>query len=266
MTVFDKVGSYGFIHHRALNDFTELEKARSLAKKYPQVSHVFEGDICWNFEDGREDLYFRHPSFIIDTLSSDQIDKAVSSNKLVTISTLEELSKEDVFLIIEFKLGRGDKYKAIDKIIEILEEHFSGRYWMDGFSLTLLEYVNKKKPDIPLTLHSELVINGFALVAAPEFSLPKFKRIKDLNSVDGIAIRWHGSNKFMKRSCDSVLDASKILVLSRIHDIRQYKCSRYWFARAGYVHGDLSELFDMEPEILKKIEKLPNPTISRNDC
>ena len=187
-------------------------------------------------------------------MSTNQIEEAVSSNRLVTISTLEELAKEDVFLIVEFKVGKGDKYKAIDKIITVLEEHFSGRYWMDGFSLTLLEYVNNKRPDIPITMHTELVINGYALVAAPEFYFPRFKRIKSLSFLDGLAIRWHGGEKFMKRSCKSVLDADKILILSRIHSIRQYKLSRYWSARAGYVHGDLSKLFDMEPQLLEKLE------------
>ena len=44
MNVFDRLEAYGFIHHRALNDFTELENALGLARKYPQISHVLEGD------------------------------------------------------------------------------------------------------------------------------------------------------------------------------------------------------------------------------
>ena len=266
MNVFDKIRPYGFIHHRALNDFTKLNKARSLATKHPQHSHILEGDICWNFENGREDLYFRHPSFIIDSLSSKKIDKALADKKLVTFDILDELAKENVFLIIEFKVGRGDKYKAIDKMVRLLEKQFQGRYWIDGFSLTLLEYVGKNHPDVPLTLHTELVLNGYALIAAPELSLPKFKRIKGLKSIDGIAIRRHGSQKFMQRACQSVLDNCKILILSRIHDIQQYKFSRYCFARAGYVHGDLSELFDMEPEIAAKMENLTNEINLQKDC
>lgn len=105
-------------------------------------------------------------------------------------------------------------------------------------------------------LHSELVVNGYALVAAPELSFPKFKYIKDLKFLDGVAIRWHGSIGFMKKSSKSVLNAGKVLILSRTHDVQQYKFSRYWLAQAGCVHGDLAKLFEMEPEITKKWKKL----------
>ncbi len=73
---FARFGTYGYIHHRALNDRAALAAATRAAIAFPEVTHIFEGDVCWHVGEGRSDLYFRHPRRIFDSLSARAIDTA----------------------------------------------------------------------------------------------------------------------------------------------------------------------------------------------
>jgi hypothetical protein len=246
--MFERFDSYAFIHHRALNDYGALGEARALAARFPDRVHVLEGDICWDFSDGREELYFRHPSWIIDTLPAANIGALRRAGSLVMLEDLLELTQDQLFFVIELKVGTGDWRKALSRIVTFMMENFPQRFWIDGFSLTLLRHVRQLAPTITLTLHTEYVRNGLVLVAAPEWPPVRIKRLADLTWIDGVAVRWRFGTAYMHRAAQHVLAAGKSLLISRIHHPGQYFLSRKWAASGGYVHGDLEQIFSLDPE------------------
>ncbi len=249
MTVFDRFGGYGFIHHRALNSRPGLDEARRLAAAHPARTHIFEGDVCWDFSRGNETFYFRHPRFVVDALSSSQMHRGIEQGSLMGLTDLGTLESTSMFVVLELKVGRGDTRTALGKLVRHMEDHFAGRYWIDGFSLSMLEYVKSLNSDVPVTLHTELVFRRHVLVAAPERRLARLKRLSALQSMNGIAIRRRGSNTFMSRACRDVLDANKVLLVSRIYTLDQFESSKRWGAKAGYIHGDFDALVRRNDEI-----------------
>ncbi|MEJ0028300.1 MAG: hypothetical protein WDN01_19920 [Rhizomicrobium sp.] len=239
---FSRFGTYGYIHHRALNDRAALAAAGRAAAAFPEVTHVFEGDVCWNFADGRSDLYFRHPRRIFDSLDARAIDAAGTA--LIRVEDLPALVPASVFLAIELKVGRGRG--AIERLLGLLDRDFAGRYWIDGFSLKLASRVKAMRPDLTVTLHSEYVSGGKAMVLAPDQVVPRFVPLTEMPQIDGIAVRWWGSADRIRRASEDVHRAGKTLLISRLHDLEQYRLSRLWRAKAGYFHGDFAELMRHE--------------------
>lgn len=249
MTVFDRFNDYGFIHHRALNSRPNLDEALRLVAVHPARTHILEGDLCWDFSPGNETFYFRHPSYVVDTLSSAQIRASLSQGSLLGIADLSAVLATPAHVVLELKVGRGDARAALGKLVRHLEDHFSGRYWIDGFSLSMLDAVKSINSDAPVTLHTELAYRRQVLVGAPEWPPARLKRLSALRSVDGIAIRRRGSNNFMARACRDVKDANKVLIVSRIHTLDQFENSKRWGAKAGYIHGDFDALVRRNDEI-----------------
>jgi hypothetical protein len=244
MSVFDRFGTYGYIHHRALNDRATLAIAQRATGDYPDVTHVFEGDVSWHFADGRSDLYFRHPSYIFDSLSGAAIDAGAKT--LIHVEELAAVVPAGAFLVIELKVGRGSWRAAIDRLLALLDRDFAGRYWIDTFSLKLLSHVKAERPDVTTTLHTEYVSAGKATVMAPDQLFPLRIPLPELNQADGVAIRWRRTAAFMERAAADVRRAGKTLLISRIHDFEQYRQSRLWHATAGYIHGDFAALMRFE--------------------
>ncbi|NJO22404.1 MAG: hypothetical protein HC868_05015 [Sphingomonadales bacterium] len=253
MTVFDQFNGYGFIHHRALNSRRDFEEALELTAAHPARAHIFEGDLCWDFSAGNEMFYFRHPRLIVDTLSSAQIRAGIGQGSLLGLADLSTI-RRSAFIVLELKVGRGDVRAALGKLVRHMEDHFAGRYWIDGFSLSLLEYVKSLNSDLPVTLHTELVCRQHVLVAAPEWPAVQLKRLSSLQTLDGIAIRRRGSNNFMARACRDVHDANKVLIVSRIHTLDEFESSKRWGAKAGYIHGDFPALVRRNDEVDARAE------------
>ena len=241
---FARFGTYGYIHHRALNDRAALALASRAVADFPEVTHVFEGDVCWHVAEGRSDLYFRHPRRIFDSLSARAIDSA--GTLLIRVEELAALVPANVFLAIELKVGRGAARTAIERLTGLLDRDFAGRYWIDGFSLTLASLAKAMRPDLPVTLHSEYVSGGKAMVLAPDQPVPRFVPLTELPQIDGIAVRWWGNVDRIARASADVHGAGKTLLISRIHTKEQYRLSRLWQARGGYIHGDFAELMRHE--------------------
>jgi hypothetical protein len=240
--VFDKIEGYGFVHHRALNSPQALNYTMGLISKHPTRSHILEGDICWDETEGEVNLYFRHPSWIIDTPSTATIRRHFQSGQLVGLDDLYKLKDTPATLIVELKVGREDWRVCLSKLINFLEENFPGRYWIDGFSLPMLEFVKHTNSDTMVTLHTEFVYNRCVFVGAPEWPPVKFRKLDDLKFVDGIAIRWRFGEGYMSKACKDVHDAGKYLIISRLHDLKQFECSKKWNAVAGYMHWDFEAL------------------------
>ena len=241
---FARFGTYGYIHHRALNDRAALALACRAVADFPDVTHVFEGDVCWHVAEGRSDLYFRHPRRIFDSLSAQAIDAAGPA--LIRVEELAALVPANVFLAIELKVGRGDARRAIERLTGLLDRNFAGRYWIDGFSLRLASLVKAMRPDLKVTLHSEYVSGGKAMVLAPDQVIPRFVPLSELPQIDGIAVRWWGDARRIQRASADVRRAGKTLLISRLHSLEQYRLSRLWRAQAGYIHDDFAELMRHE--------------------
>ena len=248
MTVFDQFNGYGFIHHRALNSRRAFDEALRLAEDYPERTHILEGDLCWDFSHGNETFYFRHPRFVMDTLPSAELRSRIDKSAL-GLSDLARIKTTSAFVVLELKVGRGHTQTALGNLVRYLEEHLSGRYWIDGFSLNMLEYVKSLNPDVPVTLHTELVYRQHVLAAAPDWPPARLKRLAALQNVDGIAIRRRGPNKLMSKACCDVRNANKVLILSRIHTLDEFECSKRWGAKAGYIHGDFGALVRRNDEV-----------------
>lgn len=254
MTVFDQFNGYGFIHHRALNSRPKLDEALRLVAAHPARSHILEGDLCWDFTPGNEILYFRHPSYVVDTLPPARIAAQLDQGVLLGLADLDAVRATEAFVVVELKVGRGDTRAALGKLVRMLEDRLSGRYWIDGFSLSMLEHVKSLNSDVPVTLHTELVYRQQVLVGAPEWPPARLRRLPALRSVDGIAIRRRGSNTFMSRACRDVLDANKVLLVSRIHTLDEFESSKRWGAKAGYIHGDFDALVRRNDEVDARAE------------
>lgn len=246
MTVFERMASYAFIHHRALNSFSALDGAKKTAAAFPERCHVVEGDVCWNFEGGRQDLYFRHPHRVIDTLSAAEIDAGRKARSLVMLEDMLALKGTGVFFVIELKVGRGDCARAMERLVAFLRQHFDGRFWIDGFSLRLLGHIKRHGPDVPTTLHTECVWRGRVFAGAPEWPPLRIRRLDSIKVADGISIRWRIGAGFMARAVASVQRLGKPVFVSRIHDLSQYRATREWNVNGGYIHFDFAALMTFD--------------------
>ncbi len=246
--VFEQLEPYGFVHHRALNSHEAFDAASEYVEQYPDVSHVFEGDVCWNFTDGRKDLYFRHPSYVLDSLSGEQIDEQVQAGTLFRLEDLIERRAIRASFILELKVGKGDSFKALSRLIELMQANCAGQYWVDGFSTRLLSQVKRIDPSVPTTLHTELVKSGKVLVGAPEWFPFKWTRLSKLKDVDGIAIRKAFSKTHMNAACEDVKAAGLELIISRLTTVNDYKLSRTWGALVGYPKAPFEQIMELAEE------------------
>jgi len=259
--VFDSFQGYGFVHHRALNDPAAFDKYIDIATRFPDRTHIMEGGICWDFTDNRELLYFRHPSFIVDTLSAADVEQGLRQRTLIGPSSLSTVAATGALVVAELKAGRGDWRRAVRTLVELLEATLPGRYWIDGFSLPMLQYVKQLSPATPITLHTECVYNGRVVIGAPEWPPLRVRRIDEIIEIDGVIIRRRGSAGFMAKACKDVGAAGKTLLLSRLHSLQDFEYSKSWGAAAGYMHWDFEDLVKFND----KLDGLNDPDTTMNN-
>lgn len=246
--IFKRLAPYGYIHHRALNDFSKMAKAEKYILKYPDKAQVLEGDVCWDFENGRSDLYFRHPSYVVDTLSPQKIDEQRRERRLPTIEDLLERDTPNHHYVIELKVGVGDTGAALTKLVETMQRHCPNRFWIDGFSYRLLTMVKEIDPSVTTTVHTEHVENGKILLGAPE--KPAFRKLhlSELTHVDGIALRRRWSNDYVRRACADIRGNGFAILLSRLFTIAHYRLSREMGAVAGYPKASFEDIVRADKE------------------
>ncbi len=249
MSVFSSFSGYGFIHHKALNTRSALGAAMTIVAKHPARTQVLEGDLCWDFSNDRQLFYFRHPRIGLDTLSASRITEGLGNKTLLGLEDLLPIKATGAFVVIELKVGRGAWRAAISRLIDFMEMHFAGRYWIDGFCLPMLNYVKQINRAVSVSLHTELVLGDYALLVAPQWPMLGLCRLDRLASIDAIAVRRHGTARFMGKACAAVRRANKALLLSRIYDLREFERSKNWGAVGGYVHWEFDELFKFNDEI-----------------
>ncbi len=232
--VFDRLAPYGYAHHRALNDFAAFEQAIRHVGAYPEKNQVLEGDLCWNLSRGRQDFYFRHPSYFVDALSPAEIDRQRREGTLVTLDDLIERDAPRMHYVIEIKVGRGDEREALSAVIEKLQRTCKDRFWLDGFSLRLMQMAKSIDASVATSVHTERVTETHVWLDAPEW--PPFRRLAlgDVQGVDAIAIRKRFSDAHMARASAAVRAHGFTLLMSRLFTLGDYERSRQWGARVGY--------------------------------
>ncbi len=246
--IFTRLAPYGYIHHRALNDFEEMAHAERCIIEHPDKAQVLEGDVCWDFADGRSEIYFRHPSLFVDTLSPRQIAEQRRARKLVAMEDLLARDTPKHHYVLELKVGAGDTTKALTSIVETMQKHCPNRFWIDGFSYRLLTTVKQIDATVRTTVHTEHVENGRILLDAPEW--PPFRKmnLSDLKHVDGIALRKRFSDDYMTRACADIHKAGFKLLLSRLFTVADYRMSRELGAIAGYPKAAFEEIMRADVE------------------
>jgi hypothetical protein len=240
--VFARLAPYGYIHHRALNDFAALADGQRFVAAYPEKHQVFEGDICWNFDGGRQDFYFRHPSYVVDTLSPDVFDAMRAARAIVTLDDLLAQDSPDKNYVIELKVGRGDTRAAMRKLVETLQARCRDRFWLDGFSLRLAQMVKDIDPSVATSLHTEHVKNGNIVIGAPEWPPFRVMPLADVRGVDAIALRKRHSDDFVTRACADIHENGFALSMSRLFTVEDYALSRKLGAIVGYPKAPFEDI------------------------
>lgn len=245
--VFSRLANYGYIHHRALNDFSHFDAAEKHLTNYPGTPQVLEGDLCWDFEDGRQDFYFHHPDFVWDALSASTVAKQRRSGELVMLEDMLKRDTSDRHYVIELKVGRGDVKAAMQKLVEVLQANCRDRFWIDGFSLKLARMVKAIDPSVVASLHTERVTDDHVWVAAPD-QWPTRVKFGDLSGIDAIAIRKRYSDEHMACASAAVIKHGFKLIMSRLFTLEDYALSRKWGAIIGYPKADFADVMRFNAE------------------
>ncbi|MBM83182.1 MAG: hypothetical protein CMJ78_21690 [Planctomycetaceae bacterium] len=248
--VFEEMNSFGFVHHRALNSREKYDSELVTIDARPDLTHVFEGDICWNVTSGRDDFYFRHPTLLWDTLSEDQIDEAREAGQLFLLDDLIEIADPRLRFIIELKVGKGDVGEAMRRLAVRLQDGLKDRYWIDGFSTRLMRLVKSADSGVPTSIHTKGVYGSRVCRTAPEFFPLSFPRLRSLHCVDVITATYKTSSaRYFRRfgatidgTFRAVREAGKTLVLGGVTSPEYFELARNSMARAAYAKFSLSEL------------------------
>ncbi len=204
------------VQHRALNSIGGFQDAHAVRKTHPHIPQAAEGDICWlENSDGSFTFFFWHPRAVSDLPKRDEIPGLIEAGDLVSIEH-PLFDEYDGFFILELKLGYGDNFKALAELCSIASRRFSGRFWIDGFSRKLTRIASSHLPDTPITLHTEKAFPQRVLSWAPEWPTMGFPLYEELDWVDAVSLRYHGSGKQMRRGMSHICRSAKNLVVSLV--------------------------------------------------
>ncbi len=246
--VFENLESFCFVHHRGLNTPQTLDEKQKLAAEHPAWSHAIEGDVCWDFEDGREDLYFFHPNRLTDTLSRQDIDRKKEDGTLLTVDGLIEAADDSTRYVLELKVGRGSPEKAIGALVGKLQSGLAERYWLDGFSIRLLDLAKRADPAAPTSLHTRMVLGPCVLRTAPEFFPVSWRRIHSLDTIDALTLTYKYSHASWLSWAGATIDSvsrhvpPKVLIMGGCATPKAFRTAAESRALGGYAKFPISEL------------------------
>jgi len=252
-SVLTEMDKFGFVHHRKLNSLDALLNISDMPDKHPEFIHIAEGDICWNFTKGRQDIYFRHPKYLIDSLSGDEIDKQKSKNTLFMLDDFISNIPKNLRFIIELKTGKGNTFSALKKLVSLLQDVIPNRYWIDAFSLDQLLLVKRYDRSVPTSLHTKLVAGRWILKTAPEIIPISIQSISQLDMIDIITLSYNtsvfackDSPSAVNRGCSEVFNNNKALILGGLKTPSMFKTAMQSSAKAGYAKFALPMLYEDE--------------------
>lgn len=248
--VFEELNRFGFVHHRALNSRAAFQAASEAAQERPDLIHILEGDLCWHFDGAQKEFYFRHPDFLTDVLSLQELDAAREHGTLFGLQEIIDSPDPNLRYIIELKTGIGDLTQVMKELAGILQEKLRNRYWLDGFSLRQLRAVKIVDPEVPTSLHTKMVFGDFVLRTAPEFFPLSIHRIRNLLEIDAITLTYKTSLahwfKFagatINSTCEKVISNGKVLILGGLTSPDRFLLAAESMAKAGYAKFPLSDL------------------------
>jgi len=241
-----KDGRAALVHHRKLNSRTGLEDVMLAFRTLPGFHHVAEGDLCWDFTEGRELLYFHHPDLLVDTGSSDALDKAAAAGRLWTLQAALEMEWNDLSFIVELKTGKGPREAALRRALGMLEASRPGRYWVDTFSLRDIHLVKSLSPRTCTSLHTKVLAGGMLLKTALELPPLSIRCVSCLSEVDVVTVtyktspqRWMPVGGFrLDREAERLRMLGKELVCGGVVTPDMHRLVTSAGVRAGYIKFD----------------------------
>ncbi len=249
-SVFEASDRFCFVHHRALNSRAALRAALAAMQTRPDLSHAFEGDLCWDFEDGRADIYLHHPWFVWDGLSPARRARDTGDGPTVSVDEILASPTPGVRYIFELKVGRGDRARAMQSLVERLEAAIPGRYWIAAFSVPLLGLVRRASAAAPTSLHTPAVWGARVLNVSPEWPLLTIPRIADLSEVDSVTMNYRFSHASwlswagcsVESVCREVAANDKALILGGCTSPALFERASRFAAVAGYAKFPIARL------------------------
>jgi len=255
MIPFIPEGSFGWIHHRFLNNLEWLNALVSHAGKRPEYVDMAEGDVCWYREDGRYVFYMWHPK-VLAPLSAEEASAGLASGALHRLEDLLDEKYADIPFVVELKTGDGPDEEAIPELVKRLEERRPGRYWIDSFSPTQLALVKEAASGALTSLHTRLVVGSRVFKTAYEFFPLGWPSLRRLPQVDIITATYKNSLAHRCRPFGATMDSvhkqvrecDKELVMGGIYGPDRLELIRQSMAVAGNVRFDLARF--REPLVL----------------
>ena len=236
---------FGIIHHKALNTRANLDAALVVAEKYDDQLHIFEGDICWYFNEDTNKFgyYFFHPLFGFDRLSGAQVAKRNKAGDVLTLQDAINEVPENVLVIMELKVGMGDMSASFDQLLPELQASFPDRFWVDTFSKKQLAMVRAKDASIPISIHTERIVGNRLWTFVPEWPSFYTTELSELGWLDGFSIRHWKNYASISRAAKYVTKNNKALFISRIFSASKLNQSLKLGASAGYFETEDIEKF-----------------------
>jgi len=214
--IFNRLDKFGRIHHRYLNDINKFKALNAYCKQNNDLTEIAEGDLCWFVDKNEVILFMMHPYRCNRLPTKEYLKKSVHEKSILLLSDILNLEYKDLIYIIELKRGHGDVYKALKKLISLLEEKIPNRYWIDAFSPSLLRIIKKISPSVPTSLHTRLGVYGkYVIRTTFEFPSLDLLNIYKLNQADAITISYkYSPARFLKPFGAKINEINKHVILS----------------------------------------------------
>lgn len=247
MIPFIPEDSFGWIHHRFLNNLEWLDALVTHAGKRPDYVDMAEGDVCWFRDDGKYVFYMWHPK-VLAPLSAEEARAGLASGELHRLEDVLEDKYAEIPFVVELKTGDGPDGEAIPEMVRRLEERRPGKYWIDSFSPRQLALVKQTAPGALTSLHTRLVVGGRVFKTAYEFFPVGWPSLRRLPQVDIITATYKNSLARKLRRFGATMDGvhrqvrgcGKNLVMGGIYGPDELDLIRRSMAVAGNVRFDLA--------------------------
>lgn len=263
MPKFNMIRGFGHIYHRYLNSTDRIESlaieetgvggagqdpsALDSEGGGASITPVAEGDVCWYEKDEDVLAVMYHPKGMNQIPSRTEMLRKVRCGEVIR---LEEVLKErfaHVPKVFELKKGVGSTQVALSYVLDCLEAHCEGSYWIDAFSPRLLRMVKHLNPRTPTSLHTRFGVYG-PIVLKTAFEVPPIspKFLSSLSHVDAVSVTFKYSPVRALRHVGWSIDdvhkwvyrAGKDLILGGVEDKQIAYDAKSSRAIAAYRHWE----------------------------
>ncbi len=180
---------FGHIHHRFLNHLDQMDSLAQHAHRRSGVVELAEGDVCWRVDGRRVDTFLWHPD-LATTLGPHRLRRGLPASRPPQLAELLVPRYASLPFVVELKLGWGDPRRGVEAVLEQLETHKQGNYWIDSFSPRLLRLVKDICPAVPTSLHTSWLWGQTLLKTALEPVPLSLWRLPRLDFVDALTVSF----------------------------------------------------------------------------